>query len=285
MSIQKSMHKFAVCCLNISEGRNVELINRIAYSAVQHQPPSSQSKHFKCETTVLSVYSDPIFNRSNITIASTVENLAQSVYNACSVAYQNIDLCQHLDPKHPRLGVIDLIPIHPISPSTSVEECSHVAHQIGHLITSNFPSQASVFYFGKADQENRDLVQRRKELSWFSNNEDSIIPDLGVFTKGFGITGIGALPYMTVLNVLLDTNDIQLGKNIAINIRHRNRVTGLKGIQAMAFLKENKVEIACNVDTNDLQSEVNNLFYSQFFLTKFLYLTHLFPICISTFLR
>lgn len=258
MSIQKSMHKFAVCCLNISEGQNVELINRIAHSAVQNQTPSS--KHFKCETTVLSVYSDPIFNRSNITIASTVTNLAQSVYNACAVAYQNIDLCQHLDPKHPRLGVIDLIPIHPISPTTSVEECSHVAHQIGQLITSNFPSQASVFYFGKADQGNRDLVQRRKGLSWFSNNEDSIIPDFGVFTKEFGITGIGALPYMSVLNVLLDTNDIQFGKDIASNIRHRNKATGLKGIQAMAFLKGNKVEIACNVDTNDLQSEVRFFF-------------------------
>ena len=272
----QTMYKLAVCCLNISEGRNMQLIDQIAHSAVQHQPPSGQAHPFKCETTVLSVYSDPVFNRANITIASTIGNLAQSVYNACAVAYQNIDLCQHLDPKHPRLGVVDLIPIHPISPSTSIEECSHVAHQIGQLITSNFSSQASVFYFGKADHGNRDLVERRKGLAWFSNDGKSIVPDVGTFTKKFGITGIGALPYMSVLNVVLDTNDVNFGKDIASNVRQRNKATGLEGVQAMAFPKGNKVEIACNVDTNDLQSEVtvflsffsfNCLDYDSFFLT------------------
>ena len=291
----RGMHKLAVCCLNISEGRDIHLINRIAHAAVRHQP-TSPTPPFKCDTTVLSVYSDPVFNRSNVTIASTVRNLARSVSDACAVAFEALDLTRHVGANHPRLGVVDLIPVHPLSASVSLEDCSEVAHHIGQLITNqrnefNFDEESisieskkqelsiaanasktkqstnttsmqqqqnpSVFYFGKADHENRDLVARRKGMQWFDGSHGQPNPDLGTFSEKYGITAIGAIPYMSVLNVLLDTDDLEFGKNIASNIRQRNKTTGLEGVQAMAFLKGSKVEIACNIDTNDLQSQVS----------------------------
>jgi len=264
----KTTHKLAVCCLNISEGRNSKLIDDIAFAAVRNQEQwqkkeTSSPTPFKCNSTVLSVYSDSVFNRGNITIASTVEYLPISVYQACEIAFDRINLETHVDPPgHPRLGVVDLIPVHPISISTSLEECSHVAHRIAESITQNI-SDSSIFYFGKADHSNRDLVQRRKEMNWFAQYPSDIVatPDLGKFTSRLGVTAVGAIPYMSVLNVLLDTSDFEYGKFIASNIRERNKKTGMKGIQAMAFMKGSKVEIACNIDTNALQSEVSKILF------------------------
>ncbi|XP_066929316.1 uncharacterized protein [Clytia hemisphaerica] len=255
----KSAHKLAVCCLNISEGSHLELINEVAQAAVERQDqwPSTTPSPFKCKSTVLSVYSDRSFNRGNITIASSIEHLAKSVYHACAKVFQTIDLQKHSDVGHPRLGAVDLIPIHPISPQTSLQDCAGVAHQIADLITTNIPG-SSLFYFGKADHKERDLVQRRKEMSWFTKDSEisrQIIPDVGTYSPKYGISAIGAIPYMSVLNVLLDTDDLVFGRFIASEIRQRN-INGLDGIQAMAFLKGRKVEIACNVDTNDLQSKL-----------------------------
>ena len=45
---------------------------------------------------------------------------------ACKKAYELIDLNQH-EGGHPRLGSVDLVPIHPISPSISLKECGLIA--------------------------------------------------------------------------------------------------------------------------------------------------------------
>ena len=56
---------------------------------------------------------------------------------------------------------------------------------------------------------------------------------------------------MTNFNVTLrDGITLDTGKNVAARIRHSNpNGNGCLGVQAMAFLhRENRVEIACNVD-------------------------------------
>ena len=59
-----SRQKLAACLLNISEGRNPELIEKIARAAL-----INYSENEKCETTVLNIFSDAIYNRSVISIA------------------------------------------------------------------------------------------------------------------------------------------------------------------------------------------------------------------------
>jgi len=135
-----------------------------------------------------------------------------------------------------------LIPIHPITEESTLEDCAKIALDIGkELVTSH--SELSVFYFGHADLEfKRDLVCRRKELGWFENRKG---PPLSKNTK-HGLTGIGAIP-MSNFNVMIECDEIEIGNDIAKKIRQRNG--GLLGVQAMAFHHgENQIEIACNVD-------------------------------------
>ena len=75
--------------------------------------------------------------------------------------------------------------------------------------------------------------------------------------KKHGLTGIGAIPYMTNFNVTLnDGIDLDIGKKVAAKIRHSNPDgTGCLGVQSMAFThRENRIEIACNVDLLEYDS-------------------------------
>ena len=96
--------------------------------------------------------------------------MKRSVIAASKHALDNINILNH-DGGHPRKGSVDLIPIHPITEESTLEDCAKIALDIGkELVTSH--SELSVFYFGHADLEfKRDLVCRRKELGWFENRK------------------------------------------------------------------------------------------------------------------
>lgn len=92
----------------------------------------------------------------------------------------------------------------------------------------------------------------------------------------YGTTGVGAVPYMTNFNVMLNTNDLRIGKIIAKEIRERSG--GLKGVQAMAFNHgANQVEVACNIDLFSIdETDSQHKFdfsiekcYGNFYMTSF----------------
>lgn len=248
----------AACCLNVTEGRNLQIIEDIALAAVANQETWGDHEEIawlKSKAVVLSVYSDSCYNRANITIVAPLRYISKSVYQACVCAFGKIDL-QKQNYGHPRLGVVDLIPIHPLSGNVSLKACSDIAHDIASSI-SNSIKGTSFYYFGYSDNFHRTLAQRRKEMKWFSSSA-LCKPDVGEQCSSYGISAIGAIPYMSVLNILLNTNNLALGKEIAASIRESNDTTGLPGINSMAFLKHDKIEIACNVETNSLESNVRN---------------------------
>nr|XP_021334442.1 uncharacterized protein LOC767707 isoform X3 [Danio rerio] len=110
----------------------------------------------------------------------------------------------------------------------------------------------SAFLFGWADSpQHRGLAQRRKEIGWFRKvlNVSNIKPDIGSQpTRRYGITGVGASPYVMNCNVTIDTQDLALGRSVASAIRESSP-GGIPGVQVMALPHEGAVEIACNVES------------------------------------
>jgi glutamate formiminotransferase len=240
--------RLAVCLLNISEAQRREVVEKVAKAAAISATKDSK---FKCLSTVLNIFSDHDYNRSVLTIAAPIENLQTAVMNACKVAFQEISLQNHTG-NHPRLGSVDLIPIYPISPSVSLNECGDIAKGIGKQIVSEVPG-SSVFFFGTADcPRTRGLVERRKEVGWYKGgcamSYDGVKFDLGhPPMERYGLTGVGASPYVMNCNVTIETEDLPLGQRVARAIRGASP-GGLKGVQAMAFNHQGSVEIACNVE-------------------------------------
>lgn len=256
--MQNCTLRLVACLLNISEGRSKQVIELVAQSAVSIQSQTQKnSSGIKCPSTVLNVFSDYDYNRSVITIAAPVENIEESVYNACKTAFEHIDLSKHIG-GHPRLGSVDLIPIHPIHPSVTLQECGQIAKRIGKRIVESI-SGTSVFFFGHADiPQCRGLVSRRKAMRWYEGKSgmsySGIGYDIGMApSQRYGCTGVGAIPYVTNCNVTIDTNDLDLGRAIAQAIRATSP-GGFPGVQAMAFNHEGKIEIACNVEACEVCS-------------------------------
>ncbi|XP_043853256.1 formiminotransferase N-terminal subdomain-containing protein isoform X3 [Dromiciops gliroides] len=211
MSSSRLGLRLAACLLNISEARRKNVVEKIAKAAL-------------------------------------FEENVNSVLAACVEAFQVIDM-EVQEGIHPCLGAVDLIPIYPLS-GIGVEECGMVVRSLAEKLTIHVPG-CSMFLFGEADQpEKRSLVHRRKQLGWFSRREFSFLkPDIGTMpNKRCGLTGIGASPYVMNCNVTIDSQDLATGKKIASAIRGSN-VGGLKGVQAMAFPHNGKIEIACNVES------------------------------------
>lgn len=243
--------QLVACMLNVSEGRNLALVEKIAQSAlraVNNPEKKSLVDGWKINAAVLNIFQDFDYNRSVITIVAGQDNIGASVEAACKTAYELIDLSQQ-EGVHPRLGAVDLVPLHPISENMSLQTLGTVAKDLAHNITTSVPG-TSVFMFGAADSEGRGLVERRKEVCWFKKPVQyaSLKHDLGrVPSARYGLTGVGAIPYMMNVNVTLDTQDVALGRRVAAAIRATSP-RGLPGVQSMAFPHEGKVEVACNVD-------------------------------------
>ena len=243
--------RLVACLLNISEARNKNLIESVAHAAVNNFISSPVQSEVKCHASVLNIFSDYDYNRSVISIIAPIEHIEDSVFNACAVAYDRINLANHHG-GHPRLGAVDLVPIHPITPRVSLEECGNIALSLGNRITKAIQG-TSVFLFGSADRPlKRGLVERRKSVNWYSGkhgiNYEGVGWDLGPPpTSRYGCTGVGSIPYVTNCNITIDCQDIVLGKEIAKFIR-ATTPGGLPGVQSMAFEHEGTVEIACNVE-------------------------------------
>lgn len=247
MSSSRVGLRLAACLLNISEARRKYIVENIAKAALLDKNGKEHP-----QVSVLNIFSDQDYNRSVITIAASVDKLGSSVLAACLEAFQAIDM-EVQEGIHPCLGAVDLVPIYPLSGIT-VEECGVVARSLAEDLVRHVPG-CSVFLFGEADlPEKRSLVQRRKQLGWFTRRDFSALQlDLGAApARRCGLTGVGASPYVMNCNITIDSQDMSAGREIASAIRGSN-ANGLKGVRAMAFPHEGKIEIACNVESFDDQ--------------------------------
>ncbi|GAA6219698.1 uncharacterized protein LOC108884636 [Lates japonicus] len=237
--------QMVACLLNISEARRKDLVETVAKAALYNTEGVRREG-----TTVLNIFNDHDYNRSVITIVAGIDSIREAVLSACEKACGLIDMSAHTG-VHPCMGAVDLIPIYPLGEEVRVEDCAKEARAVAHGLTERVRG-TSAFLFGWADSPlQRGLAQRRKEMGWFKKVTDlqEIRPDLGTQPqKRFGLTGVGASPYVMNCNVTINTQDIAMGRNIAKAIRE-SAPGGLPGVQVLALPHEGTVEIACNVES------------------------------------
>ncbi|XP_008402551.1 formiminotransferase N-terminal subdomain-containing protein isoform X2 [Poecilia reticulata] len=202
------------------------------------------------ETTVLNIFNDQDYNRSVITIVASVDSISDAVLPACQEACARIDMRGHAG-VHPCMGSVDLIPIYPLGEAVGQRDCVQQALAVARGLTETVRG-ASVFLFGWADAAlQRGLARRRKETGWFRKSPDlrALTADVGPPPRErYGLTGVGASPYVMNCNVSIDTQDVAVGRSIAAALR-ASAPGGLPGVQVLALPHEGAVEIACNVES------------------------------------
>lgn len=230
--------KLMECVPNISEGRDLEKVERIV-QAVRAYPG----------VTLLDHSSDPVHNRSVITYLGEPRKVVEATLALCERAYAEIDMSTHQG-GHPRMGAVDVIPFIPLGELTTEEAVSY-AHVLGEAIGA---LGVPVYFYEDAATrlERRNLADvRRGEYEGLA--EKLAVPGWepdagpGTFNARSGATVVGVRFPLVAFNVNLGTSDLAVAKRIADAVR--NVRGGYRHVKAMglALQDQGQVQVSMNL--------------------------------------
>ena len=246
------MRKIVECVPNFSEGKRKEVVDKIV-EAILSVP----------NVFLLDVEMNPDHNRSVITFIGEPDSCLEAAFRATKMASELIDLTKHKG-EHPRIGATDVIPFVPISGIT-MEECVELAKKLGKRIADELDIPVYLYEQAATRPDRVDLANIRK--GEFEGLREEIeknperAPDFGKpkLHPTAGATVVGARFPLIAYNINLNTNDLNVAKNIAKAIRFKDG--GLRYVKALGFeIKEkNCVQVSINM-TNYLQTPLYRVF-------------------------
>lgn len=196
------------CVINISEGRDLELVEEIALFA---------------GNDLLDIHCDPDHNRSVITVVGPSAPAA-----VIRAAVDRLDLRTHIG-VHPRIGVVDVVPFVPLSGST-FEDAMTNRNEMSSWIANEL--HIPVFLYGPE----RTLPDIRRQAF------TTLMPDLGPASPHptAGAVAVGARELMLAWNLWLSEPDLERAKAIASAIRG-------PGIRALGLQVGDQVQVSMNL--------------------------------------
>jgi glutamate formiminotransferase len=241
------MSKIIECVPNFSEGIDLAVVEAVV-SAIK-------------TAKVVDLHSDPDHNRSVVTIVGKPEDVKQAAFDLTQRAMQLLDVNKHVG-VHPFIGVVDVIPFIPLVDCSIEETCDlsrYLAEDLWHKL------KLPVYLYGMAavKDEHRELpyVRRGGYLALKEEmNDPHRKPDIG---HGLHVTAgavaVGVRDFLIAYNVNLATQDIDIARSIARNIREKSG--GLPGIRALGVeLKSRRItQVTINV-TNHRMTSLAQLF-------------------------
>lgn len=246
------MPKVVECVPNFSEGRRIEVIDKIV-----NEVKSVEG------VRLLDYEHDVDHNRSVLTFVGTPVMVKNAAFKAITKAAELIDMNEHKG-EHPRIGAADVVPFIPIS-EVSMEDCVTLAKELAQEVASKLNIPVYLYEAAAKIPERRNLANIRKG-QYEGLKEDikadlSRKPDFGPneLHPTAGATVIGARMPLVAYNVNLGTNDVTVAKKIAKAIRHKDG--GLRYVKALGFeIKERGiVQVSMNL-TNYEKTPVFRVF-------------------------
>ena len=204
--------KVIECVPNFSEGRNLDIIDKIA-SAVK----STQN------VKLLNVEPDKDYNRTVITFAGEPSGVIEAAFTAISTALELIDMSRQKG-EHPRIGATDVCPIIPVANATR-EECVKLANELGSEVGEKLGIPVYLYEDAARSEERRNLENIRKgEYEGLEQKLRDWVPDYGPVeyndkVRKSGATVIGARFFLIAYNVNLNTKDVRIANEIAKKVR------------------------------------------------------------------
>ena len=229
------------CVPNISEGRDLDKVNRIVDAARIDG------------VKILGVEPDPDYNRTVITFAGTMNEVEDAACLLIEKAIEEIDMRTHSG-EHPRLGCVDVCPFIPIA-NTTMGDCAEMAKRVAAKI-ANFNVPVFLYGFAASTKERTLLSTLRKgeyeglaarfDDTTTLHDDATRLPDLGSTKwdensqKSGGIT-IGARDILLAYNVnIVDANPYvaqQIGSVVRSSGRLIKSPDGLQKFRTKGLLQ------------------------------------------------
>jgi len=224
--------------VNVSEGRNIELINEMKSALMEG-----------AVLRLLEINSDKDHNRTVFTYSGEPEEVLEGTKRLAAKAIELIDMTRHTG-AHPRMGAVDVVPFIPARDVTQ-EEALEVARAFGAFLGG---LGVPVYFYEEAatKPERKSLVDiRRGEYESFPEKmtKEAWRPDEGPFEfvpkSGATVTGV-RFP-LVAFNVNLRTDDLAAAKQIVKAVRAATG--GYQNVRAIALEIPDKkmVQISMNL--------------------------------------
>jgi glutamate formiminotransferase len=213
------------CVPNFSEGRDPAVISALVEAVRVTQgvalvDQSADADHHRCVLTFIGR-------------ASAVQAAALA---AARQAVALIDLTRHVG-AHPRIGALDVLPFVPLG-ETPMAECVDLARATGALLARELGLPVFLYEEAATVPERRNLAivrGRGFEALREAMLHGECAPDFGprLVHPTAGAVAVGARGPLTAYNIVLDTDDLSIAKEIAHGIRERDG--GLPGVKALGL--------------------------------------------------
>jgi glutamate formiminotransferase / 5-formyltetrahydrofolate cyclo-ligase len=223
---------------NVSEGRDEGALRRI-------------ERGFG-PARFLDLHSDPDHDRSVFTLAAPQGELADGLVAGARAVFEAIDLSGH-DGVHPHVGALDVLPVVYRSEAERGPACAEAitaAARIGGEL------EVPVILYGELATE-----EEHRERAWLREGgprrlaqriaDGEIAPDFGPprAHPTAGVVLAAARPPLVAFNVDLATDDLELAKRIAAEIRESNG--GLPGVRAIGLYLEGRARAQVSTNVHD----------------------------------
>lgn len=233
------------CVPNISEGRNIKLINRIA-KALKGLP----------NLELRDVHYDYDHNRSVFTIIGNYESVFKSIFRITQNCL-DLDINVH-EGVHPCAGIIDVVPFVPIR-KVSYDKLKVMVEQFAYEFFKTFGIPVYLYALSaKRPVTSKLATIRNKGINFIKSlsfQDKEYLPDIfenQIFHPTLGVTFIGVRYPLIAFNFnikITDTKEeiIKRAKIIARELRESSG--GIKNLQALVFFlaSKNMVQLSTNI--------------------------------------
>ncbi len=212
------MQQLIECVPNFSEGRNMDIINRITAEIDKVE-----------DVKLVDVDPGQATNRTVVTMVGTPDQVLEAAFQAVKKAQELIDMCNHHG-AHPRFGATDVCPLVPVA-NISMEEVAKLAHKLAKRIGEELEIPVYCYEEAAVNESRRNLANCR--AGEYEALPDRIAtqewkPDYGP-TKWSdkvaksGATAVSARNFLVAINFNLNTTSTRRANAVAFDVRERGR--------------------------------------------------------------
>jgi glutamate formiminotransferase / formiminotetrahydrofolate cyclodeaminase len=207
--------KIIECVPNFSEGRNMEVINKIT-SAIETVSGIS----------MLDIDPGADTNRTVVTFVGEPQDVIDAAFEGIKKASELIDMREHSG-EHARMGATDVCPFVPVS-GVTIEECIEYSKILAKRVGEELSIPVFLYeHSATADDRHNLATVRAGEYEGMDEKlqDPHWAPDFGPSKLNVtsGVTAIGCRNFLIAYNFNLNTQSTKIATDIALDIREAGR--------------------------------------------------------------
>lgn len=199
--------------------------------------------------------SDVDHNRTVSAFSGPLEDVTAAITQLGRAAFDSMDLSRHTG-VHPRIGALDVCPFVPYRSADLPAVIAHVEH-FAEAMATEFGLPIFLYEKSERGRHNASLPELRKG-GYGKLLEMEIHPDFGPnrIHPRLGATVMGVRGFLIAMNVNLATEDLEIAKRIAWEIRKKRREgeEGFLGVRALGLplASKGQTQVSMNLTLPEL---------------------------------